>query len=79
MYLQQRLLIDTVYEAVEAAGQRLDQVRRTKTAVLFGFMGGDFYDVTMQDLDRVSTSMSTVTARSRLSKSTASGALGDGP
>lgn len=64
---QQRILLETVYEAVEAAGQRLDQIRGTNTAVFVGVMGGDFHDITTQDLDRIPTYMSTGTARSILS------------
>ncbi|RYP45619.1 hypothetical protein DL768_008056 [Monosporascus sp. mg162] len=64
---QQRILLETVYEAVDAAGLKLEQVQGTNTAVYVGVMGGDYSDMLLRDRDSIPTYMSTGTARSILS------------
>ncbi|RYP74293.1 hypothetical protein DL771_003114 [Monosporascus sp. 5C6A] len=63
---QQRILLETVYEAVDAAGLKLEQVQGTNTAVYVGVMGGDYSDMLLRDRDSIPTYMSTGTARSIL-------------
>jgi hybrid polyketide synthase/nonribosomal peptide synthetase ACE1 len=64
---QQRILLETVYEAVEAAGIGIEQLQGTDTAVYVGVMSGDYNDLILKDIDSIPTYLSTGTARSILS------------
>ncbi|KAI1100045.1 hypothetical protein F4804DRAFT_348896 [Jackrogersella minutella] len=64
---QQRILLEIVYEAIEAAGLRLHDIRGTDTAVYVGVMGSDYADLILKDLNSLPTYLSTGTARSMLS------------
>jgi len=46
---QQRLLMETVYEGLEAAGLTIDQLRGSDTAVYVGLMCGDYEAGTLRD------------------------------
>jgi acyl transferase domain-containing protein len=64
---QQRILLETVYEALESAGCPLDQVKGSLTSVYAGLMNGDYADIQSRDLDTISTHYGTGTHRSILS------------
>lgn len=46
---QQRMLLETVYEALESAGRTMDQLRGTDTAVYVGCMTGDYVEMLLRD------------------------------
>ncbi|QKX53164.1 uncharacterized protein TRUGW13939_00240 [Talaromyces rugulosus] len=48
---QQRLLLETVYESLETAGLRVDQLHGSDTAVYCGSMSNDYASVTTSDMD----------------------------
>lgn len=48
---QQRILLETVYEAVESAGYSIQQLRGSETAVYVGVMSLDYQFVAMRGLD----------------------------
>ncbi len=64
---QQRILLETVYEAVEAAGLKLHDMQGTDTAVYVGAMGGDYNDLALKGVNTIPTYFSVGTARSILS------------
>ncbi|KAF2431623.1 putative hybrid NRPS/PKS enzyme [Tothia fuscella] len=64
---QQRILLETVYEAIEAAGIGIERLQGTETAVYVGVMSGDYNDLVLKDIDSIPTYLSTGTARSILS------------
>ncbi|KAL4809104.1 putative polyketide synthase [Aspergillus unguis] len=64
---QQRILLETVYETLEAAGYSLDQIRGSKTSVHVGVMTGDYADIQMRDTETVPQYTATGTGRSILS------------
>ncbi|KAJ4861498.1 AMP-binding enzyme domain-containing protein [Trichoderma breve] len=64
---QQRILLEVVYEAFEAAGYSLDQMQGSQTSVHVGVMNGDYYDLQMRDPETLPTHTATGTARSILS------------
>ncbi|KAK8024536.1 polyketide synthase [Apiospora rasikravindrae] len=64
---QQRILLETVYEAFEAAGWPLDQIEGSETSVHVGCMTSDYHDMQMRDPETLSTYTATGTARSILS------------
>lgn len=64
---QQRMLLETVYEAVEAAGMTLEGLRGSDTAVYAGVMCGDYEALLLRDLDAVPTYFATGTSRAVLS------------
>ncbi|GKT51797.1 hybrid PKS-NRPS synthetase lepA [Colletotrichum spaethianum] len=64
---QQRILLETVYEALESAGLPLDQLQGSLTSVWAGLMNGDFADVQARDLDTLPAQHATGTHRSILS------------
>lgn len=64
---QQRILLETVYEATENAGLRLEDMRGSDTSAYIGVMGDDYHDMMLKDLDSVPMYLSTGTARSILS------------
>ncbi|AEO57481.1 polyketide synthetase, partial [Thermothelomyces thermophilus ATCC 42464] len=64
---QQRLLMETVYEALEAAGQRIGDLRGSDTAVYVGLMGEEYSSIQGRELDMMPTYHATGTARSIVS------------
>ena len=61
---QQRILLETVYEGIEAAGLPMDSLRGSDTAVFVGLMCGDYEAMLLRDLDTVPTYHATGVARS---------------
>ncbi|TVY41051.1 Hybrid PKS-NRPS synthetase [Lachnellula occidentalis] len=64
---QQRILLETAYEALESAGCPLDQIQGSLTSVWAGLMNGDFDTIQARDLDMLPTQHATGTHRSILS------------
>ncbi|KAH0594700.1 Polyketide synthase [Metarhizium humberi] len=64
---QHRLLMETVYEAMEASGTTIEQLQGSNTSVFVGVMCSDYYILSAQDLDSVSTYNSTGIANSNAS------------
>ncbi|KAK2051856.1 putative polyketide synthetase [Colletotrichum caudatum] len=64
---QQRLLMETVYEALESAGLSVKQLQGSDTAVYVGVMSADFTDMLARDIEKFPTYFATGTARSILS------------
>ncbi|EPS29069.1 hypothetical protein PDE_04017 [Penicillium oxalicum 114-2] len=64
---QQRLLMETVYESLESAGLRLEDLRGSETAVYVGLMCGDYADIVLRDPESFPMYLSTGTARSIMS------------
>ncbi|KAL3291010.1 putative polyketide synthase [Colletotrichum asianum] len=62
----QRILLETVYEAMEAAGS-VAQLRGSQTSVFVGLMTADWADLQMRDTETLSTYAATGTARSIVS------------
>lgn len=52
---QQRFLMETVYEALEAGGMTIESLRGSDTSVFAGVMCGDYEAMLMRDLDEVPT------------------------
>ncbi|KAF2196495.1 ketoacyl-synt-domain-containing protein [Delitschia confertaspora ATCC 74209] len=63
---QHRLLLEVVYEGMEAAGLKLSQLRGTETGVYVGSMSADYGDLITSDPDSMPTYFATGTARSML-------------
>ncbi|KAI3394645.1 hypothetical protein diail_2455 [Diaporthe ilicicola] len=63
---QMRLLLETVYEALESGGQTIHDLQGTDTAVYAGVMTGDYEQRMARDLDSAGTYHVTGTARSLL-------------
>lgn len=64
---QQRILLETTYEALEAAGYSLSQMRGSSTSVFVGAMTSDYHDIQTRDLDTISRWHATGTSPSILS------------
>jgi aspyridone synthetase, hybrid polyketide synthase / nonribosomal peptide synthetase len=64
---QQRILMETVYEALESAGYTLEQIQGSLTSVFVGLMTADYYDIQLRDLETLPRYNATGTARSILS------------
>jgi hybrid polyketide synthase/nonribosomal peptide synthetase ACE1 len=64
---QQRLLLETVYETIESAGQSLEKLQGSDTAVYVGAMSVDYADNGLLDMDSMPQYHSTGTARAILS------------
>ncbi|RHZ67150.1 type I polyketide synthase [Aspergillus thermomutatus] len=64
---QQRILLETTYEALEAAGYTLEQLRGSPTAVFVGVMTSNYHDIQTRDLDNIGRWHATGTAPSILS------------
>ncbi|GAP85182.1 putative acyl transferase acyl hydrolase lysophospholipase [Rosellinia necatrix] len=64
---QQRILLETVYGAIESSGLKLSEMRGSDTAVYVGAMGGDYNDLILRGTHALPTYLSTGTARSILS------------
>jgi hybrid polyketide synthase/nonribosomal peptide synthetase ACE1 len=64
---QQRLILETVYEAVESSGLVLEDLRGSNTAVYVGIMCDDYSNICYTDPEAIPTYAATGTARSILS------------
>ncbi|PWY79697.1 ketoacyl-synt-domain-containing protein [Aspergillus heteromorphus CBS 117.55] len=64
---QQRILLETVYEALESAGTPMDRLLGSDTAVYVGSMTGDYHELLLRDPEDMPKYMATGTARSILS------------
>ncbi|KAK9775318.1 putative Carrier domain-containing protein [Seiridium cardinale] len=62
-----RLLLETVYEALEKAGQTIQGLQGSNTAVYTGLMTGDYEQVMSRDLDSIGTYHAVGTSRALLS------------
>ena len=63
---QQRLLMEAVYESMEAAGLTLEGLRGSDTGVWVGDMAVDYLDILTRDLNSMPTYYATGTSRSIL-------------
>ncbi|GME34422.1 Beta-ketoacyl synthase [Neofusicoccum parvum] len=63
----QRILLETVYEALEAAGYSIEEMQGTLTSVFVGLMTADWWDLQMRDTETIATYAATGTARSIIS------------
>ncbi|KAK0645436.1 hypothetical protein B0T16DRAFT_373376 [Cercophora newfieldiana] len=64
---QQRLLMEVIYEALEAGGQRIEHLSGTSTGVYVGVMCNDFSQITYADIQNVPKYAATGTALSIMS------------
>lgn len=64
---QQRLLMETVYEGLESAGQIVSRLNGSQTAVYVGLMSNDYADMLANDQESFPTYFATGTARSIVS------------
>ncbi|KAI5918389.1 hypothetical protein F4810DRAFT_715562 [Camillea tinctor] len=64
---QQRILLETVYEALERGGHRLEELRGSDTAVYTGTMSVDYADTGIRDLDTIPKYFATGTNRAIIS------------
>lgn len=64
---QQRVLLETVYEAIESGGMTIEGLKGSDTAVFAGVMIGDYEAILLQDLDAVPTYCAVGTSRAVLS------------
>ncbi|KAJ5318336.1 hypothetical protein N7476_004756 [Penicillium atrosanguineum] len=64
---QQRILLETVYEGLEAAGQTLEGLKGSDTGVYVGMMYGDYESQQYRDLQNVPLYHGTGVARSMVS------------
>ncbi|TVY91566.1 Fusaridione A synthetase [Lachnellula willkommii] len=64
---QQRLLMETVYDSLCAAGLPLEQLKGTSTGVYVGLMCDDWSSMIQKDIDALPTYTGTGTARSIMS------------
>ncbi|KAJ0414063.1 Nonribosomal peptide synthetase 14 [Aspergillus carlsbadensis] len=63
---QQRILLETVYEAMENAGLTLNGMRGSATSAYMGAMSADYTDTQLRDIENVSKYMITGTSRALL-------------
>ncbi|KAL6232485.1 hypothetical protein BDW75DRAFT_242951 [Aspergillus navahoensis] len=64
---QQRMLLETVYEAMEDAGLTISAMKGSDTAVYVGLMTGDWHEMQIRDPENMPMYMATGTARSIVS------------
>ncbi|RHZ63428.1 uncharacterized protein CDV56_104935 [Aspergillus thermomutatus] len=64
---QQRMLLETVYEAMEDAGLTISGMKGSDTAVYVGLMTGDYHEMQIRDPENMPMYMATGTARSIVS------------
>ncbi|KAJ5504966.1 hypothetical protein N7463_007840 [Penicillium fimorum] len=64
---QQRILMETVYDALCSAGLPMEQLRGSSTAVYVGLMCDDWATMVQTDIDEIPTYTGTGTARSIMS------------
>ncbi|KAK4199547.1 putative dual specificity polyketide synthase [Triangularia verruculosa] len=60
---QQRLMMETVYEALESGGHSIEALRGSDTSVYVGCMGVDWNDTLLRDVNQVPTYFATGTNR----------------
>ncbi|KAJ5464099.1 hybrid PKS-NRPS biosynthetic cluster [Penicillium sp. IBT 31633x] len=63
---QQRILLETVYEAIESAGSTLQEMQGSSTSVYVGVMNADYWDLQVRDTETLGNHHATGTARSIL-------------
>jgi acyl transferase domain-containing protein len=63
---QQRILLEMVYEGVEAAGYAMSDLRGSSTGVFVGQMTDDYYDILNKDVQCAPQHTSTGTSRAIL-------------
>lgn len=61
---QHRILLETCYEAFEAAGITLEDVRGSNTAIYVGLMSSDYGVMASRDLNYIPTYLASGTANS---------------
>lgn len=64
---QHRILLEVVYESLEAAGQSIEALAKSQTGVYVGVMCDDFMEHVRRDIDTMPVYMATGTARSLIS------------
>jgi hybrid polyketide synthase/nonribosomal peptide synthetase ACE1 len=64
---QQMILLESVYEALEAGGHTIESLKGSDTAVFTGTMGVDYNDTSMRDLNTVPTYLATGVNRAIIS------------
>ncbi|KAF2098822.1 polyketide synthase [Rhizodiscina lignyota] len=64
---QQRMLLETVYEGMDAAGYSIQELQGTQTAVFVGQMTQDYSDLLLRDVDSVPQYAATGLSRAILS------------
>lgn len=64
---QQRMLLETVYEALESGGHTMDSLRDTDTAVYVGVMGNDYEGILTRDFHSIPTYTASGISRAILS------------
>ena len=64
---QHRILLEVVYESLEAGGQSIEGLAKSQTGVYVGLMCGDFSEHIQRDIDAMPAYMATGTARSLIS------------
>lgn len=64
---QQRVLMEVVYEALEASGHKIEELSGSQTAVYVGVMCNDYAHITYHDLESIPKYAATGTASSILS------------
>ena len=64
---QHRKLLETVYEAIESAGLKIEELRGSDTGVYAGVMCGDYEAMLLRDLDNAPTYFAVGTSRAILS------------
>ncbi|CAJ2500619.1 Uu.00g034720.m01.CDS01 [Anthostomella pinea] len=64
---QQRVLLETVYEAMESSGLTLQALRGSQTSVYVGLMTSDYTDTQARDPENFSQYMATGTSRALIS------------
>lgn len=64
---QQRILLETVYDAIESGGMTIEGLRGSDTAVFAGLMVGDYETILLQDLDVIPTYCAVGNSRAILS------------
>jgi len=60
----QRLVLETVYESLENAGQPLERLQGSNTAFYVGIMAADYQDLLLRDIENLPTYFGTGTSRS---------------
>ena len=64
---QQRLLLEMVYECIDSAGLKMENLRGSNTAVYVGLMCGDYEAMLLRDTDTMPTYHATGIGRSIMS------------
>jgi len=64
---QQRMLLETVYDSLAAAGLRVEDLHDTNTAAYVGVMSADYSDILYHDINSAPTYTATGSARSIIS------------